>query len=479
MRIGYTDSVSEKSKQMKKSQQLTGLDATFLYIESEQTPMHVGSLHLYRLPEKFKGDFTTKLRAHLASRMHLVPIFSRRLQTLPFDIGHPSWQKVEKVDLEFHVRRIDLPKPGTVAQLESYCAKLHSQLIDRNKPLWEFYVFEGLSTGEIGFYSKIHHATLDGKAGTVLANAILDISPIPRKVAPPDDNHSSNNRTARQPTPIAKLMGTALSNSLAQYAKIVRSIPSTISTLGAAALQSKGAGLSLAPKTIFNQQVSNQRTFVTARIDQATAKAVGKTLGGSLNDVVLYLCSSALRAYLTKHGGIPKKSLVAMMPVSLRAEGNTDLNNQASMMLVSLGSHLSDPQKRFTAILESTAKVKSALSSLKGVLPTDYPSLLTPWLVSGLAGTYGKSRVANYLPMPANLVISNVPGPTVPLYLAGAEMTSFHPLSIIVHGVALNITVQTYAGHIDFGIVACKQAVPAARSIAKAIESSFKDLLTL
>jgi diacylglycerol O-acyltransferase / wax synthase len=462
---------------MAKSYQLSGLDATFLYLESEQTPMHVGSLHLYSLPAKFKGDFTQTLRKHLASRLHLVPIFTRRLQTLPFDIGHPSWQKVADVDLKYHVKRIDLPKPGTTAQMESYCAKLHSQLIDRSKPLWEFYIFEGLASGEIGFYSKIHHATLDGKAGTVLANAILDVSDVPREVPPPDP--SDPTRGIRPPTPIAKLVGAALSNSLAQYAKIIRALPNTVTTLGAAALKNRGAGIGLAPKTIFNQNVSAQRSFVTARVDLAQAKAIGKALGGSINDVVLYLCSTALRAYLAKHGGIPKKSLIAMMPVSLRQEGNTDLNNQASMMLVSLGSHLADPQKRFSAILESTQKVKAALSSLKGVLPTDYPSLLTPWLVSGLAGTYNKSRIANYIPMPANVVISNVPGPTVPLYLAGAKMTSFHPLSIIVHGVALNITVQTYAGQIDFGIICCKQAVPEARSIAKAVEASFKDLQKL
>jgi diacylglycerol O-acyltransferase / wax synthase len=457
---------------MAKSYQLSGLDATFLYLESPETPMHVGSLHLYTLPAKFKGDFTEKLRKHLASRLHLVPIFTRQLQTLPFDIGHPSWQKVADVDLQYHVKRIDLPKPGTYAQMESYCAKLHSQLIDRSKPLWEFYIFEGLASGEVGFYSKIHHATLDGKAGTVLANAILDVTEVPRQVEPADPT-----RSVRPPTPIAKLVGAALSNSLAQYAKIVRALPGAVSTIGAAALKNRGAGIGLAPKTIFNQNVSAQRSFVTARVDQADAKAIGKTLGGSINDVVLYLCSTALRAYLGKHGGIPKKSLIAMMPVSLRQEGNTDLNNQASMMLVSLGSNHADPLKRFAAILESTQKVKAALSSLKGVLPTDYPSLLTPWLVSGLAGTYNKSRIANYIPMPANVVISNVPGPTVPLYLAGAKMTSFHPLSIIVHGVALNITVQTYAGHIDFGIICCKQAVPQARSIAKAVETSFKDLL--
>ena len=454
------------------AQQLSGLDSTFLYLESPETPMHVGSLHTYKLPAKFKGDFAQVLREHLAKRMHLVPIFSRKLQFMPLDLGHPSWQRVDDVDLQYHVRKITIPKPGTFAQLESYCARLHCNLIDRARPLWEFYIFDGLASGEIGFYSKIHHATLDGQAGTVLANAILDVTEIPRDVPPPDAN---KNRSAKA-TPISKLLGAAISNSISQYAKIARSLPAAVSAIGSAAIKSRGAGVSLAPRTVFNQNVSRQRLFVTARIDMSEAKAIGKSLGGSLNDVVLYLCSTALRTYLTKHGGIPKQSLVALMPVSLREAGNKELNNQASMMLVSLGSHIADPLKRFEAILESTAKVKTALSSLKSVMPTDYPSLLTPWLVQGLSGTYNKSRIANIIRMPANLVISNVPGPQIPLYMAGARMMSFHPLSIVVHGIALNITVQTYAGHIEFGIIACKQAVPEARSIAKAIEAAFKAL---
>ena len=458
------------------AQQLSGLDSTFLYLESPETPMHVGSLHTYKLPAKFKGDFAQVLRDHLAKRMHLVPIFSRKLQFMPLDLGHPSWQHVSDVDLQYHVRKISIPKPGTFAQLESYCARLHCNLIDRSKPLWEFYIFDGLASGEIGFYSKIHHATLDGQAGTVLANAILDVTEIPRDVPPPD----ASQKRSTKATPIAKLLGAAISNSISQYAKIARALPAAVSAIGgaigSAAIKNRGAGMSLAPRTVFNQSVSRQRTFVTTRIDMAQAKAIGKNLGGSLNDVVLYLCSTALRTYLSKHGGIPKKSLVAMMPVSLRETGNKELNNQASMMLVSLGSHIADPMKRFLAILESTAKVKTALSSLKSVMPTDYPSLLTPWLVQGLAGTYNKSRIANVLRMPANVVISNVPGPQIPLYMAGAQMMSFHPLSIVVHGIALNITVQTYAGHIEFGIIACKQAVPQARSIAKAVEQAFAAL---
>jgi WS/DGAT/MGAT family acyltransferase len=224
------------------------------------------------------------------------------------------------------------------------------------------------------------------------------------------------------------------------------------------------------------------RVFVTATIPLGETKAMGKAVGGSFNDMVLWICSTALRNYLMQHHSLPKKSLVAAMPVSLREAGATDatnLGNQVSMSLVELGTHLAHPLKRMNAIMASTAKVKTSMQSLKGLLPTDYPSRLAPWLVGGAAkmalNAYGKSGMASRLPMVANLAISNVPGPPVPLYLAGAKFLTFHPLSIILHGLALNITIQTYAGHVDFGIIADKNALPHAKDLAKAIEDAFTE----
>jgi len=202
-------------------------------------------------------------------------------------------------------------------------------------------------------------------------------------------------------------------------------------------------------------------------------------VGGSFNDIVLWLCSTALRTYLQQHATLPAKPLVAAMPVSLREESNKELNNQASMSLVDLGTHLADPLKRMNAITASTTKVKTALVSLKGVLPTDYPSLLAPWIVGRAARAalkaYGSGSLAERLPAVANLAISNVPGPQVPLYLAGARMLTFHPLSIVMHGLALNITVQTYAGSVDFGLIADKKAVPHVQDLATALEAAFEE----
>ena len=204
---------------------------------------------------------------------------------------------------------------------------------------------------------------------------------------------------------------------------------------------------------------------------------MAKAVGGSFNDIVLWICATALRTYLDQHGGIPKKSLLAAMPISLRADGNQDLNTQASMTVVELGTQFADPMKRLRAIMASTGKVKTAMVDLQGVLPTDYPSLFAPWIVGGIAKAafkaYSATGLSHRLPMLANLVISNVPGPQAPLYMAGAKMLTNHPMSIVIHGVALNITIQTYAGSVDFGLIADKQAVPQVHDLTDALTQAF------
>jgi diacylglycerol O-acyltransferase / wax synthase len=479
---------------------LSGLDATFLYLETPETPMHVGSLNLYELPKGFKGSFHKAVQQHIAKRMHLAPIFSRRVAFMPFDLGHPIWVEADHVDLDFHVRKVP-GKQLTVKQAEAMAAKLHGQLIDREHPLWEFYVFDsikapasmGIEGKLVGFYSKIHHAALDGKGGTVLANAVLDLSSTPREVAPADP--SRKGRTAGD-LKIGEMIGAVFSNSLAQYAKLAKSLPAAATSLGSAVVKQSVKGgdkgitslrpkspISLAPKTVFNVGITRHRVFATASLPFAESKVMAKVVGGSFNDIVLWICSTALRDYLAKHASIPKKPLIAAMPVSLREESNKEMNNQASITLVDLGTHLAHPMKRMNAIMASTAKVKEALVNLKSVLPTDYPSLLAPWVVGGAAKalfkTYGRSGIADKTPTVANLAISNVPGPQVPLYLAGARMVTFHPLSIIVHGLALNITIQTYAGSVDFGIIADKKAVPHVQDLADALEAAYEEGMKL
>lgn len=465
---------------------LSGLDATFLYLETPETPMHVGSLHLCELPKGFKGSFHKAVQAHLRKRMHLAPLFGQRLAFMPLDLGHPLWVDAGEVDLDFHIRKV---KGGalTVRQVQAMAARLHGQLIDRERPLWEFHVFDDVKppkgmavNGRLAaFYSKIHHAALDGKGGTVLANAVLDLSAVPREVPPPD---ASRKRPGAADLKIGQMVGAVFSNSLAQFAKLARAVPAAAGSLGSAAARA-GNGMQLAPRTVFNVGITAGRSFATASLPLADCRALAKAAGGSLNDIVLWLCSTALRGYLQDHASVPRRSLVAAMPVSLREDGNKELNNQASITAVQLGTQLADPLRRMNAIMESTGKVKQALVRLKSVLPTDYPSLLAPWLVGGagkmLLKTYGRGGVAQRLPAIANLAISNVPGPPVPLYLAGARLLTFHPLSIVLHGLALNITVQSYAGSIDFGLVADSKAVPRLQELADGLQAAFAEAQAL
>lgn len=489
---------------------LTGLDASFLYLGTAEMPMHVGSFNLCELPPGFKGSFHKAVTRHIAQRMHLAPVFSRRLMAMPLNLGHPAWVAADSVDVNFHVRRADPgPKgaaPMTLAQAHAVVAQLHSVPIDRHFPLWEFYVFDRIQLppsqgGQLvaGFFSKIHHAALDGKAGVMLASAILDLEPLAARKLPAPESDRAGPRSDDTALTPGKLLGSVLSSSFGQVAKLARALPFAVRTLAAAvasqslptsaAMAISRTPIKLAPHTPFNIGLGSERVFVTATLPLKECKALGKAVGASLNDIVLWICATALRDYLLTQHSLPSQSLVAAMPVSLRAQpgepaaGAASLGNQVSMSLVELGTHLAHPLKRMNAIMASTAKVKTSMQSLKGLLPTDYPSLLAPWLVGGAAkmalNAYGKSGMASRLPMVANLAISNVPGTPVPLYLAGAQFLSFHPLSIIMHGLALNITIQTYAGHVDFGIVADKKALPHASDLAKAIEAAFREAQTL
>lgn len=474
---------------------MTGLDASFLYLETPEMPMHVGSFNPCELPAGFKGSFHKAVQKHFRQRLHLAPLFTRKLMQMPLNLGHPVWIEAPSVDIDFHIRRADNAKKGappmTLAEAHQRCAQLHSELLDRRFPLWEFHVFDriALPDGRIvaGLLSKMHHAALDGKGAVLFARATLDTSPLPRKMPPPDSAHHQAENEADFGT--GTLIASVLSTSFSQISRMAKALPASLRTIGSTLIEKSTAEPSagkrnrmpvkLAPHTPFNIGIGRERVFTAVTLPLPECKALGKAAGGSLNDLLLWICATALREYLSKHFSLPQKSLVAAMPVSLRddAADSSGKGNQVSMTLVELGTHIADPRQRMKAIMASTAKVKSSMQNLKGLMPTDYPSLLAPWLVGGIGkqafNAYGKSGLASRLPVMANLAISNVPGASVPLYMAGARVLAFNPLSIITHGMALNITLQTYDGKVDFGIVADSQALPHADDFVRAIEAAF------
>jgi WS/DGAT/MGAT family acyltransferase len=461
---------------------LSIVDGAFLHLESPEMPMHVGSLALFDPPEGGAVDWYEKVKAHVASRMHLAPVFTRKLALMPFDLANPVWIPDDDIDLDYHVRYLVLPRPGTMAQMEALCARLHSSLLDRSRPLWEFYVIEGLADGRLGFYSKVHHAAVDGQAAVAMANSVFDLTPEPRRVKLPRAR-----RGHRYQLGVAELLGAALSNQARQVVEFAKLLPPLLRAGAGAARQAltqrrssapAGPRLKLAPPSPFNVSITNQRSFAGVALPLGEVKAIGKALGGSVNDMVLWLCSTALREDLAEGRELPAKTLVAGVPISLRAEGDTSANNQVSGTVIDLATQEKDPAKRLAAIMAGTRAMKATMGSVGSLIPTDFPSLGSPWLLSGLASLYGRSGLASRMRV-ANLTISNVPGPQVPLYLAGATMTGMFPLSIVVHGVALNITVQSYRGQLCFGLIACRRALPDVGALAQALDRAMGALRQL
>ncbi len=462
---------------------LSGLDATFLHLETPEMPMHVGGLCLFDLPPGYHGKakgqaapgFYDEVKRHVSQRMHLASVFTKKLALMPLDLANPMWIEASDIDLDYHVRQITLPKPGTMAQLEAYVGRLHSSLLDRSRPLWEFYIFDGLQSGQTAFYSKIHHAALDGQGAAVMAQALLDIGPMPREVAPPP----ARVRTPYLPS-VRSMLKAALSNTASQSLRMLKGLPEAVKIIGGMVLPSgHSPDLGIGPRTPLNVSITNQRSFATLSLAVDEAKEIASACGGTLNDVVLAICSGALREYLASKGAIPQKSLLAALPVSLREAGNTELNNQVSMMQMSLASDIADPVQRIQAIIHASGAMKDSLKSMKSILPTDFPSLGLPWVMSGLVSLYGRTHLGDSVPPLANVIISNVPGARMPLYLAGAKMVTNFPVSIVAHGLALNITVQSYNGSLDFGLIACRRAVPDVANLGVLMSQAHQQLLGL
>jgi len=443
---------------------LSSMDASFLHLETPETPMHVGSLMLLELPHGYQGDYYEEVKAMIGKRLHLCSVLHRKLAQMPFELAEPVWIEDDDIDLDYHVRSITLRRPGTMAQLDQLVARLHSSLLDRSRPLWEMVVIDGLGNGQVAFYSKAHHSGVDGKAGVELAKVLYDISPAIREVPPPRRRRENG---AYQ-LGVAELLQAAVGNSARQYLKLAQLLPTAVKAIGAAGKviaarrTPKGErrlNLRLAPKTIFNTSITNQRSYSTLSVPLADIKALGTRVGGTVNTVVMAMCSGALRRFLKERNLLPAKTLIAMVPVSLRSAGDDAMNNQVSAIRVDLATEIVDLPARFKAIHASSESAKAVVRELKPVLGVDAPVAGSPLFMRGLASLLGRSELISRLPTPGNVAISNVPGPPATLYMAGARMVHYYPVSIPYHTMGLNITVQSYAGSLEFGLTACRRVL--------------------
>ncbi|MES5482507.1 wax ester/triacylglycerol synthase family O-acyltransferase [Bradyrhizobium sp. INPA03-11B] len=484
---------------MSDAKKLSSLDASFLYLETPEMPMHVGSMAIFRLPDGYKGDFFEEFKAMIASRLHIAPILKARLQKAPLDIDHPSWVEDDQFDIDRHIFRASLPAPRDRATLERIVGWMHAKLLNRARPLWEFYVFEGMKDNEIGLYSKMHHACIDGGAGAALTSMIYDLTPVPREIEPPGAKE-----VAQEPRDIAAnlidayqqlwtqpfeaaaaaqknlelprsgksdLGSILFDNAMFQIESAVKfagSMPTVMKSLSdvvakVADPRSRESLQAMAsPPTILNKAISSERSFAGTSISLSRAKALAKASGGKLNDVVLALASGVVRRYLISQGALPNKSLTAGVPISLREEGNAESNNQVFGMICSIATDIEDPKKRLETIIAQSTKSKEMSHPLRALVPqvSNISLLGAPILVQIMALLYSRSDLSNVLPPATNITVSNVPGPRQTLYAAGAELLHIFPVSISTHGVALNITVQSYRDQLDFGFIVGANIIP-------------------
>ncbi len=453
---------------------LSALDAAFLYMETPQTPMHVGSVTIFT-PTKPQHDLLERFRERTRLRLDLLPSYRRRLKSTPLGIDHPTWVIEDDVDLEYHIRHVALANPGTMQQLRAVIEKLHAAPLDRKKPLWEYYVIEGLPRGAFAIYVKVHHSAMDGAAGISSLEVVYDLTP-GDDPAPP---RGPIVRAASEPSDFLELTSTAVADFVRLGFRAVKSLPSLAKTLTTNAprlakdaryLLSYAKGM---PRTPLNGAISGLRSYGTSTISLSEVKTLAKSRSATVNDVVLALCAGALRRYLGEHQALPKAPLVAGVPASLRPPGDTAMDNQVVFTICRLPTNLAEPLPRLAAAQASAREAKSLFADFKDLLTTDISIPGAPLIVTGFAKLMAATRAANVLPWHFNVVISNVPGPRTPLYCLGAPASHYFPVSIPYHGCALNITVQSYLDQLDFGLIACGRSVPYAQGIAEMIEEEF------
>ena len=444
---------------------LSGTDASFLHFETPEMPMHAGSLQIVDLPEGNAGDYCEDVKRCVAGRMHLADVFQRKLALMPFEQPNPVWLDDEDLDIYHRVRHVILPRPGSWVQLERAVARLHSGRPDRSRPRWETDVIEGLNTGQMAIYNKMHHAAIDGQAGVAVTKALLGGSAVPAPIKPPRPRP----RTNPYQLGAVERAGAALSNALQQVVKIVKPLPATARAI-ASVVHADGAddkrrlampeGLQRGPRTPLNLAITNQRAFAARSLPLADIKLMAKRGGASPNDIVLAICPGALKRHRAGDSFTPDGLRVAGVPVSFDEAGNTDPNNPVAMMMVSLATDVKYPLDRLHAIKASANAGKKLTGNCKRAIPTGLPALGVPWLVSGAASLYGRSRLAERRPPIVNVAISNVPGSQHPLYFAGAKLAGFFSVSIPAHGIALNVAVPSYNGALEVGPTACRRAMP-------------------
>jgi WS/DGAT/MGAT family acyltransferase len=438
-------------------------DSVFLLGESREHPMHVGGLSLYEPPADAGPEFVQEFYDSLVAQKDFQPTFLKRPATFLGGIANLGWSYDKDLDIDYHVRRSALPSPGRVRDLLGLTSLLHSSLLDRHRPLWEAYVIEGLNDGRFAIYTKMHHSLIDGVSALKLMQRALSSDPDDTEIRAP----WTLRRPKRKSAPSSRL-----SSLLRTTGSLAALAPSTVSLARAALFEQQLTLPFGAPRTMLNVNIGGARRCAAQSWQVDRIKSVKNAAGVTLNDVVLAMCAGALRYYLLEQDALPEAPLLAMVPVSLRREDEADAGgNLVGALLCNLATDVEDPAKRLEAVSESMYKNKTVFSQLPRVQALALSAVNMSSLA--LAAVPGWVRST---PPPFNLVISNVPGPREQLYFGGARLDGSYPLSAILDGQALNITLVSNADKLDFGLVGCRRSVPHLQRLLTHLESALKDL---
>jgi diacylglycerol O-acyltransferase len=448
-------------------------DSIFMVPESREQPMHVGGLQLFDLPQGCGKEYLADLYRQSVEVEEVAPLFRKRPYRSPLTLGQWGWREDDQIDLEHHVRHSALPEPGRVRELLALASRLHGTLLDRKRPLWEAHLIEGLEGDRFAVYTKLHHAVMDGISAQRLLQRSLSTDPEDRDVPVPwqrrDSGRPSRRTSVRSPLALPK---TAL-----QLTGDAFGLLPTLAHLANDALRHSAAALPLqAPRSMLNVSITGSRRIAAESWPVERLRAVSRAADATLNDVVLAMCSGALRAYLLEQDALPSDPLIAMTPVSLRAKDEDEeeaaaSSNAVGTILCNLATDLEHPGARLLAVRASMQQGKALLAGLNQTQATALSAVvMAPLLLNSVLALH---RVS---PPPFNLVISNVPGPPEPLYWNGARMSGMYPLSIPLDGQAMNITLTSYAGQMQFGIVGCRRSVPHLQRLLSHLEDSLQGL---
>jgi len=457
---------------------LSGLDAGFLYLETSTSFMHVASLIVLDPSTSPVTWDHQRVRQLFEQRLDQVPPFRRRLVEVPLGLHHPLWVEDPDFNLDWHLRHIELPAPGGRAELTRLVADLVAIPLDRTRPLWESWVIEGLADGMCGLLTKVHHSAIDGASGEELMVALLDITPDMEPKPGPETPWEPE----RVPTD-TEMLGYGLWSLAQQPALAVRTIRNTVEValqLRDRYMPAENPNLPLpltAPRTSFNHTLTPRRSLGLETVALSRVKAVKNAAGCTVNDVVLALCAGALRQWMDDNDEHVDQPLLAMVPVSVRStDEQGEQGNKVSSAFASLATTIDDPVERLAAIHESMSTAKEAQELIGADALQNWAEFAAPAVAAQAARVYTSLHLADRHRPLFNVVISNVPGPPFPLYVAGARVVATNPIGPIFDGAGLNITVMSYEDRLDFGLLACPDLVDDVQALADAVAAALDDL---